>query len=142
VVVGDLACEIVLTNVGKDITFLYLCSLFILPSALIYAQTHPERVKSMVLRGIFTLRRSELLFFYQDGAGHLFPDLFEIYRSFIPEEERNDLMTAYHKRLTGEDEEVKLEAAKHWSRWENGTAKFYIDEEMLAKADDDKVRRE
>ncbi|UZJ52252.1 hypothetical protein CBS101457_001572 [Exobasidium rhododendri] len=106
--------------------------------ALVYAQAHPDRVKSMVLRGIFTLRRSELLFFYQDGASHLFPDLFEIYRDFIPEEERDDLMSAYHKRLTGDDENVKLEAAKHWSRWENGTAKFYIDEEMLAKADDDK----
>ena len=96
----------------------------------------------MVLRGIFTLRRSELLFFYQNGAGHLFPDLFETYLNFIPQAERDDLMAAYHKRLTGNDEKVKLEAAKHWSRWENGTAKFYIDEEMIAKSDDDKVRRD
>lgn len=93
----------------------------------------------MVLRGIFTLRRSELLFFYQDGASHLFPDLFETYSSFIPEEERHDLMAAYHKRLTGEDEQVKLKAAKLWSGWENGTARLYIDDESLAKAEDDKV---
>lgn len=94
----------------------------------------------MVLRGIFTLRRSELLFFYQDGASHLYPDLYEIYSTHIPEDERHDLMTAYHKRLTGDDEEARLQAAKHWSRWENGTAKFYIDPEMLAKSDDNKVR--
>jgi proline iminopeptidase len=93
----------------------------------------------MVLRGIFTLRRSELLFFYQDGASHLFPDLFDVYKNFIPQEEHSDFMTAYHKRLTGDDEKVKLEAAKHWSRWENGTAKFYIDEEAIAKSDDEKV---
>ncbi|KAE8208551.1 hypothetical protein CF327_g7070 [Tilletia walkeri] len=106
--------------------------------ALAYAQTHPERVSALILRGTFTLRRSELLFFYQDGASHIFPDLFARYRDFIPEEERDDLIDAYHRRLTGEDEGVKLEAAKRWSQWEDGTCKLYVPIETLSKGDADK----
>lgn len=94
----------------------------------------------MVMRGIFTLRRSELLFFYQDGSNHLFPDMFEPYANFIPKEERHDLMAAYHKRLIGDDEEVRLQAAKLWSRWEVGTSRLYIEEEQLARVEDAKVR--
>lgn len=94
----------------------------------------------MVMRGIFTLRRSELLFFYQDGSNHLFPDMYEPYANFIPKEERHDLMAAYHKRLIGDDEEIRLQAAKLWSRWEVGTSKLYIEEEQLARVEDAKVR--
>lgn len=94
----------------------------------------------MVLRGIFTLRRSELLFFYQDGSSHLFPEQFEPYREYIPKEERKDMMSAYYKRLTGVDEGTRLEAAKHWSTWENATSKLFIDHEHVRKAqEDDKV---
>ncbi|KAK0569433.1 hypothetical protein OC861_000921 [Tilletia horrida] len=106
--------------------------------ALSYAQTHPERVSALILRGIFTLRRSELAFFYQDGASHLFPDLFDRYRDFIPEDERGDLIAAYHRRLTGEDEAVKLEAAKRWSQWEDGTCKLYVQADAISKGDPDK----
>lgn len=106
-------------------------------SSLAYAQTHPDRVLSLVLRGIFTLRRSELLFFYQDGTSHLFPEYFEPYRDHIPEKERADLMSAYYKRLTSDDEKVQVEAAKHWSTWENATSKLYVDDEQVHKAEAD-----
>jgi proline iminopeptidase len=89
--------------------------------ALAYAQTHPERVSRLVLRGIFTLRRSELLWFYQEGASWLFPDKWEGFLAPIPAEERGDLMAAYHKRLTGEDRAAQIEAARAWSTWEHET---------------------
>lgn len=82
------------------------------------------------------MRKSELSFFYQDGASHLFPEQFQPYLEFIPEAERGDLIKAYGKRLTGEDEEVKLEAAKKWSTWENATSKLYLDEEHIKRGDD------
>jgi proline iminopeptidase len=89
--------------------------------ALAYAETHPDRVSELVLRGIFTLRRKELEWFYQEGASHILPEAFEDYLKPIPEAERSDLIAAFHRRLTGDDEAVKLEAAKAWSTWE-GTA--------------------
>jgi proline iminopeptidase len=88
--------------------------------ALAYAETHPERVSELVLRGIFTLRNSELLWFYQQGASWLLPEAFEAYQAEIPVEERGDMIAAYHRRLTGEDEAVKLSAARAWAMWEGG----------------------
>lgn len=95
--------------------------------ALAYAQTHPLRVSEMILRGIFTLRESELQWFYQSGASVLFPDAWESYLAPIPEAERDDLMAAYYRRLTGDDERVRLEAAKAWSLWEGTTSRLVSD---------------
>jgi proline iminopeptidase len=86
--------------------------------ALAYAEKHPERVTELVVRGIFALRHEELLWFYQEGASWIFPDKWEDFLAPIPEDERGDIMAAYHRRLTGEDRAVQLEAAKAWSRWE------------------------
>ena len=99
--------------------------------ALAYAETHPERVTELVLRGIFTLRRSELLWFYQEGANAIFPDAWEDYVKPIPEAERSDMMAAYYKRLTGDDEKAQLEAAKAWSLWEGGTVSLLPSEERM-----------
>lgn len=90
--------------------------------ALAYAETHPERVTELVLRGIFMLRRWELEWFYQDGAHRLFPEAWQPYRDLIPEAERGDFISAYHKRLTSTDEAVRLAAAKAWSVWEGATS--------------------
>ena len=79
--------------------------------ALAYAQTHPQRVTELVLRGIFMLRRWELEWFYQEGASRLFPDAWKHYVEQIPPEERGDMMEAYHRRLTSTDEAVQLAAA-------------------------------
>jgi proline iminopeptidase len=89
--------------------------------ALAYAQTHPDHVSELVLRGIFTVRREELLWYYQEGASWIFPDEWEHFLAPIPLEERDDLMGAYHRRLTGADEQAQLEAAVAWSRWEGRT---------------------
>lgn len=89
--------------------------------ALAYAETHPDRTLGLVLRGIFTLRRFELEWYYQRGASLLFPDKWEAFLKPIPETERGDLIAAYRRRLTGTDERARLEAAKAWSVWEGET---------------------
>ena len=93
--------------------------------ALAYAQTHPGRVTELILRGIFTLRKSELDWYYQYGASRIFPDEWEKFLAPIPEDERGDLMQAYYDRLTGDDQAVQLEAARAWSMWEGSTINLY-----------------
>jgi proline iminopeptidase len=93
--------------------------------ALAYSQTHPERVTEMVLRGIFLLRPSELYWMYQDGASHIFPDVWEQYLEPIPEDERDDLMAAYHRRLFGDDDAERLHCARAWTEWEHRVS--YLD---------------
>ncbi len=100
--------------------------------ALAYAQTHPERVSALILRGIFTLRRAELLWFYQEGASWLFPDFWEDFLAPIPTAERGDLITAYHKRLTGPDLAERLVCARAWSVWEGRTIRLLPNEEIAA----------
>ncbi|MBN8279590.1 MAG: prolyl aminopeptidase [Gammaproteobacteria bacterium] len=90
--------------------------------ALVYAETHPDRVTALVLRGIFLLRPAEIAWFYQQGASDLYPDAWEPYRDFIPPAERGDFLHAYHRRLTGDDPAVALEAARRWSVWEGSTS--------------------
>ncbi|MEO8667047.1 MAG: prolyl aminopeptidase [Bauldia sp.] len=100
--------------------------------SLAYAQTHPERVTGLILRGIFTLRRKELLWFYQDGASWLLPEPWERFVAPIPEAERGDLIAAYHKRLTGPDEEVRLACARAWSMWEGSALSLLPDPARVA----------
>lgn len=89
---------------------------------LVYAETHPERVLALVLRGIFLCRPHEIRWFYQEGASRLFPDQWEHYLAPIPVDERGDLLGAYHRRLTSGDEVARMAAAKAWSVWEGSTA--------------------
>jgi len=105
--------------------------------SLVYAQTHPERVKALVLRGIFSLRRRELLWYYQDGANRLFPDTWEQFLEPIPEVERFDMMSAYHRRLTGSDRDVQLKCAQRWSAWEMATSRLIVDHDLLKRAEKD-----
>ncbi|MCE9671902.1 prolyl aminopeptidase [Myxococcus stipitatus] len=101
--------------------------------SLAYAQTHPERVTELVLRGIFLLRKQELDWFYQRGASTLFPDAWAHYVAPIPPEERGDLLGAYHRRLTGDDPVARLEAAKAWSIWEARTSYLRPNAELVAR---------
>ncbi len=89
--------------------------------ALAYAIKHPERVESLVLRGVFLLTARELAWFYQDGACMLFPDAWQRFCAPIPEAERGDMIGAYHKRLTHPDRRVQAQAAAAWSQWEGDT---------------------
>ena len=95
--------------------------------ALAYAQTHPRAVTALLLRGIFTLRRWEVEWFYQQGASRLFPEAWEQYEAAIPEDERHDFLAAYHRRLTSDDEATRLAAARAWSVWEGATSFLHID---------------
>jgi proline iminopeptidase len=89
--------------------------------ALAYAETHPERVSELVLRGIYTLTRAELDWYYQFGVSEMFPDKWERFIAPIPEGERHEMMAAYRRRLTGTDREEQLRCAVAWSTWEGET---------------------
>ncbi len=99
--------------------------------ALAYAETHPDRVTELVLRGIFLLRKKEIDWFYQEGASSIFPDAWEGYLEPIPEKERGDLLHAYHRRLTSEDKAVREAAARAWSIWEGRTSCLVPNEELV-----------
>ncbi len=101
--------------------------------ALAYAQTHPDRCKGLILRGIFTLRPEEIQWFYQAGASHIFPDAWETYLAPIAPEERHDLLSAYYRRLTHPDPEIQLAAARAWSVWEASTSKLIPDAALMEK---------
>ena len=101
--------------------------------SLAYAETHPDRCKALVLRGIFLLRRSELLWFYQQGASEIFPDAWEHYLAPIPPRERGDMMKAYYTRLTSRDRRVRQKAARAWSIWEGSTSKLFFDPALVKK---------
>ncbi|HEY3684975.1 MAG TPA: prolyl aminopeptidase [Streptosporangiaceae bacterium] len=98
--------------------------------ALAYAETHPERVTELVLRGVFTLRPSELAWYYQSGASHLFPDLWEGFAAPIPEAERGNMIAAYHRRLNDPDPAVRIPAARAWSVWEGSTVTLRPDPDL------------
>ncbi len=90
--------------------------------SLVYAQTHPDRVLGLILRGIFLCRPWEIHWFYQEGANRLFPDHWEEFIAPIPEDERHDLLQAHYRRLIGEDEIARMASAKAWSLWEGRAA--------------------
>lgn len=90
--------------------------------ALLYAQAHPERVLGLMLRGIFTMTRAELNWFYGGGAGRFFPEPWDDFCAPIPPSERGDLIAAYYKRLTSPDEAEQIRFARPWVRWESATA--------------------
>ena len=99
--------------------------------ALAYSQTHPNRCKGLILRGIFMLRQQEIHWFYQQGASYLFPDAWEAYLNPIPPEERGDLVAAYYKRLTSPDVITRQQAARAWSVWEASTSKLIQDPKLI-----------
>jgi proline iminopeptidase len=104
--------------------------------ALAYAERHAERVRALILRGIFLCRPSEIRWFYQEGASHIYADVWEQYLNVIPKDERNDMLAAYYRRLTSDDEATRVEAARAWSVWEGSTSKLYPDPGLIEQFDD------
>jgi len=102
--------------------------------ALAYAQKHPDRALALVLRGVFSGRRSELDWFYDSGASRLFPDHWENLVGLIPAAEQDDLVAAYRRRLTHEDRNVRAAAARAWSAWEAATVMMRSAESPPARA--------
>lgn len=104
--------------------------------ALSYAVVRPERVVGLILRGIFLCRKQEIEWFYQEGASRIYPDAWENYLAPIPLEERNDLVRAYHQRLTNTNMDIQLEAARAWSIWEAATSKLIQDQKSMQDFED------
>jgi len=90
--------------------------------ALLYAETHSERVSALIVRGIFLCRPSDIAWFYQSGASKIYPDYWQDFLAPIPEDQRDNLLAAYYQLLTGDDEIARMRAAKAWSQWEGLTA--------------------
>ena len=105
--------------------------------ALAYAESHPEQVTELVLRGIFLLREPELRWFYQEGTHALFPEAWADYVAPIPEAERGDLLQAFYRRLTSPDAQVRLKAARAWSTWEGRTVSLLPNPEREARFAED-----
>lgn len=98
-----------------------------------YAEKHPDRVSELVLRGIFLGRKKELDWLYQSGASTVFPDFWQAFLAPIPADERLDMIKAYYARLTSDDEQVRVEAARAWSLWEGSTSKLHVDDTLRAR---------
>jgi proline iminopeptidase len=104
---------------------------------LAYAQQHPDRVTDMVLRGIFLLRRREIQWYYQEGASRIFPEAWQEYLAPIPEDERDDMVGAYYRRLTSVDRSERIRAARAWSMWEGSTSRLIPDLELIERTGDE-----
>ncbi|MET3645880.1 prolyl aminopeptidase [Phyllobacterium ifriqiyense] len=100
---------------------------------LAYSQKHPEHVSELILRGIYTVTKAEIDWYYQFGVSEMFPDKWELFQAPIPLEERGNMVAAYHKRLTGDDKIAQLEAAKAWTIWEGETVTLLPDPEYSAR---------
>lgn len=107
--------------------------------ALAYAETHPERVSGLVLRGIFLCRPHEIQWFYQQGANRLFPDYWEEFVDPVPPAQRHDVVRAYHALLTGDDELQRLKAARAWSVWEARTATLLPNDDVVGHFADPRI---
>ena len=90
--------------------------------ALIYAQSHPDHAAALVLRGVFLMTQPELRWFYGGGAGQFWPDLWARFVSLIPDDEHDDLIAAYHRRLFSGDRMTEIRYARAWTAWENALA--------------------
>lgn len=104
--------------------------------ALAYAQAHPRRVSGLIVRGIFLSTPKEIHWFYQEGASRVYPDYWQDFIEPIPENERGNLLKAYHQRLTGGNEIGRMRVAKAWSLWEARTATLLPSSSVLAHFSD------
>ncbi len=95
--------------------------------ALIYAIRHPERVRHLMLRGVFLMTEAELRWFYGGGAGAFWPDVWHRFVSLIPADERDDLIGAYARRLFSGDLPTETRFARAWASWENTLASIAND---------------
>tara|TARA_B100001029_G_C15013131_1_gene425520 strand:+ start:69 stop:1007 length:939 start_codon:yes stop_codon:yes gene_type:complete len=107
--------------------------------SLSYSIMYPEKCDAIILRGIFMLRKKEIDWFYQEGCSFIYPDAWENYLSPIPENEQNNLVEAYYKRLTSKDKKVRINAARAWSIWEASTSKLIQTKKALHSFNDDDV---
>lgn len=104
--------------------------------AMAYAQTHPDRVSELILRGIYMCTKAELDWYYQFGVSQIFPEKYERLISLLDDEEKQDVLAAYHKRLTTGPLKAQIEAARAWSLYEGETITLLPDPLLSAHHDD------
>lgn len=109
---------------------------------LLYAQHRPDRITSMILRGVFLARTRDLAWFLGDGANRLFPDCWAEFVSCIPDGERGDLVSAYHRRIHGRDPAVRVQAARHWSNWGARVTTYLLPLSVAEVEDPEKILSE
>jgi len=95
--------------------------------SLLYAQTYPERVFGLILRGIFLCRKQDIDWFYQNGASRFYPEYWQDFTSPIPKNKRHNMVSAYHEILTSDNEVARMRAAEAWSVWEGRTSNLETD---------------
>ncbi len=86
--------------------------------ALLYAEAHPEKVLSLILRGVFLCRKDDINWFYQNGASEIYPQYWENYISIVDQSKRENILSAYHEMIFSSDETISNRACKEWSLWE------------------------
>lgn len=102
--------------------------------ALAYAEAHPDRVTALVLRGIFTLRTSELAWMYERGhLEHVYPDHWAAFVAPVDPARRHEMQAAYHDLLFDPDPAVHVPAARAWSEWEARIIAVRPDEEEISR---------
>ena len=99
--------------------------------ALAYAQSHPDQVLGLILRGIFLARETDVDWFFNGAAARILPEGWQHFLDPIPEDERDDLIGAYYRRLTSENEIVRMGAAKAWSIWEGSSVTLMPDKNVV-----------
>ncbi|MDZ7685196.1 MAG: prolyl aminopeptidase [Gammaproteobacteria bacterium] len=99
--------------------------------SLVYAETHPDRMLGLILRGIFLGRERDIDWFYRDGVSRFFPDLWEDFLAPLPVDDREDSVAAYARRLAGADELRRMGAAKAWSRWEADCSTLHPNQRLI-----------
>jgi proline iminopeptidase len=106
---------------------------------LAYTQAHAQNVLGLILRGVFLCRDEDIKWFYQQGASAIFPDYWQAYEAIIPKAERKDMVAAYYRRLTGDDQDIQLKAAQEWSIWEGNTSTLIPKDAVRAHFGDPRV---
>ncbi len=104
--------------------------------ALAYAQTYPESVAGLIVRGVFLGRPAEIDWLHKFGASEIWPDVWDRFGGYIPAAERDDLVAAYYRRLTSEDPEIQRLAARNWALWESSTMCLVPDHTAIAEMTD------
>jgi proline iminopeptidase len=106
--------------------------------ALAYAEAHPDRVRALILRGIFLCRKSEIDWFLY-GIRNVFPEAWRAFAGFLPKAERGDLLESYYRRLTDPDPSIHMPAARAWSVYEGACSTLLPSPETITAFGEDRM---
>ena len=104
--------------------------------ALLYAEANPNRVISLILRGIFLCRKNDIQWFYQYGASEIYPTYWSDYISIVDKSKLDNILSEYHRMIFSEDEALSIEACKKWSLWEGKSSCLFPTENVINAFDE------